>query len=155
RTRFLRSRFAPRRCHAGWTPRDGVGYAKPRRCCVRLTIMRVVILGATGFIGRALVLALLGRGHRVTVLARSVEHARAVLPAGIDIRPISDDTAIAEADAVVNLAGESLAGKRWTKKRKHALVASRIESTRRLVESIAKRDRELPVFVSTSAVGWY
>lgn len=121
--------------------------------------MRTVVLGATGFIGRALVLGLQGKGHQVSALARSPAKARAVLPAGVEIVDFGDDdatrAAIAGADAVVNLAGESIAGKRWTKRRKQRLVASRVGATERLVDAIAARPRALPVLVSASAIGYY
>lgn len=122
-------------------------------------MLRTVVLGATGFIGRALVLGLHGRGHHVTALARSVNRARNLLPAGTDIVDFTDDAAvraaIAGADAVINLAGESIAGKRWTKRRKQVLLASRVGATERLVDAIAARERPLPVLVSASATGYY
>jgi len=120
---------------------------------------RTLVLGATGFIGRALVLGLQGSGHRVSVLARSVDHARALLPAGVDVIDFGDDTAldaaVRDTDAIVNLAGESIAGKRWTAGRKNALIESRVAVTERLVASIAKREQLLPVLVSASAIGAY
>jgi uncharacterized protein (TIGR01777 family) len=121
--------------------------------------MRTVVLGATGFIGRALVLGLQGRAHDICVLARSPAKAHTILPAGVEVVDFNDDAAtrdaIAKADAVVNLAGESIAGKRWTKRRKQLLVTSRIAVTERLVDAIAARERPLPVFVSASAIGYY
>lgn len=121
--------------------------------------MRTVILGATGFVGRALVMSLLGRGHDVSILARDPRRAARGLPAGIDIASFTDDralaAAIASADAVVNLAGESIAGPRWTARRKQQLVDSRIDVTLRLVTASERRAQPLPVFVSASATGWY
>ncbi len=120
---------------------------------------RTVVLGATGFVGRALVLALQGAGHEVSVLARDPARAAAVVPAGVDIADVADDAAldaeIARADAVVNLAGESIAGHRWTARRKRTLIASRVDVTERLVRAIGRRDRPLSVLVSASATGWY
>lgn len=121
--------------------------------------MTVVVSGATGFIGRALVLRLLGEGHRVIALARSAERARGVLPAGVEVVALDDERgaaqAIAAADGVVNLAGEDIGGGRWTGKRKAALRASRVELARRLAAWIEARPEPLPVLVSASAVGWY
>jgi hypothetical protein len=120
---------------------------------------QIVVLGGTGFIGRALILGLQGRGHAVTVLARSPERARAQLPVGVEVADFRDDAAltavVARADAVFDLAGESIAGKRWTRRRKQVLIASRVDTRRRLVDAIAKRANELPVLIATSAVGWY
>lgn len=122
-------------------------------------MQRTLVLGATGFLGRALVLGLQGAGHAVTALARTPERARSLLPAGVEVIDFADDAAldaaVSTADAIVNLAGESIAGKRWTARRKRVLMASRIEPTRRLVASIARRRRPLPVLVSASAIGVY
>ncbi len=119
----------------------------------------VVVIGATGFLGRALTLRLLGDGYRVTALARSPERARSLLPADAVVADLSSQhalsTAIAAADAVVNLAGEGIADRRWTTARRRLLRDSRITVTRRLVEAIAERATPLPVLVSASAVGWY
>lgn len=129
------------------------------RVSITGSVQHIVVLGATGFVGRALVLALLGRGHTVTVLARSPERARHAVPAGVDVADFTEDAVlraeVERADAVVNLAGEPIAGKRWTKRRKHALIDSRVEVTRRLVEAIVARSAPLPVLVSASASGWY
>ena len=62
---------------------------------------------------------------------------------------------ISEIDAVVNLAGESIAPRRWTKERKKLILSSRIDTTRALVESIGKSDRRPKVLISASAVGYY
>ncbi len=121
--------------------------------------MQIVVLGATGFVGRALVLALLARRHGVVVLARAPAGARATLPAGLAVVDFNDDlavrAAVAGADAVVNLAGEPIAGRRWSSRRKRLLTESRVAVTRRLVDAIATRERALPVLVSASATGWY
>lgn len=121
--------------------------------------MNVVVTGATGFIGRALVLRLLGAGHRVTALARDATRARDVLPAGASAVALGDEgacaAALAAADGVVHLAGENIAGGRWTRRRRELLRRSRIDLTRRLVELIDARKTPLPVLVSASAVGWY
>lgn len=132
---------------------------RSRVASIRDPVQHIVVVGATGFIGRALVLALLGRGHTITVLARAPGRARHSLPAGVEVADLADDAvaraAIERADGVVNLAGESIAGKRWTARRKQQLVDSRVEVTRRLVRAIAARGRRLPVLVSASATGWY
>jgi len=121
--------------------------------------MTIVLVGATGFIGRALVLRLLGEGHRVIALARDAARASDVLPAGVDVAALDDRAAcaaaIAAADGVVSLAGESIAGGRWTRRRRERLRASRVELTRWLVELIDARPAPLPVLVTASAIGWY
>ncbi len=121
--------------------------------------MTIVVTGATGFIGRALVLRLLGEGHRVIALARDAARARDGLPAGVEAVALGDEgacaAAIAAADGVVHLAGEDIAGGRWTRRRRERLRASRIDLARRLVGLIDARATPLPVLVSASAVGWY
>lgn len=122
--------------------------------------MHVLITGATGFVGRALALRLLRDGHQVTAWVRSRKRARARL--GGDVALIEAPTAtlavhraVRAADAIVNLAGEPVAGGRWTAKRKQALAGSRIGVTADLVEAIAASDRKPRVLVSASAVGYY
>src|SRR5581483_6909088 len=97
--------------------------------------MIVTISGATGFIGRALVSALAGKRHEVRVLARDPERAKRELNVAAAYRwdgakELPPIEALAGADAVVNLAGESIAGGRWTARRKNALRTSRIDATR-------------------------
>lgn len=103
--------------------------------------MKVVVTGATGFVGSALVAALRARGDTVIVLSRDGGHARAVLG---DIATVTADLQtpgawceeLAGIDAVAHLAGESIAGKRWDARQKQRLRESRVESTRTLVDAI-------------------
>jgi uncharacterized protein (TIGR01777 family) len=120
---------------------------------------RVVVTGATGFIGRALTLRLLGEGWSVTALARSPASARSVLAGDVDVVDWGDNVAVQRAidaaDAIVHLAGESVAGGRWSSRRKAALVASRVALTEQLGALIAARPAPLPALVSASAIGFY
>lgn len=120
--------------------------------------MKVVVTGATGFVGRALVKALRTRGDEVRVLVRNPGEARAQL--GADAFPWDAGTpvpadALAGVDAVVHLAGEGIADKRWTDARKKSLKASRVEGTRRVVEALTAASPRPKVFVSGSAIGFY
>lgn len=126
--------------------------------------MRVFMTGATGFIGRATVLRLLRDGHRVTAWVRDVARARAIFgPAATLVAADSGDSAlcdaVAQADAVINLAGEPIIGRlgslRWTRSRRDALERSRIDVTRRLVAAMRAAERSPDVLVSASAVGVY
>jgi len=121
--------------------------------------MKIVVTGATGFIGRALVLRLLRDRHDVTALVRSVAAAPGKLGAGVAVVDLADRAArtraVEQADAIINLAGENILDGRWTAARKQALRASRLDTTRALVDAIAARATPLPVLVSASAVGWY
>lgn len=122
--------------------------------------MDVFVTGATGLIGRALCAALHERGDRVIAVSRSPDRARGVLPPGAEILD-GDCTArgpwqeaVPAADAVINLAGESLAAGRWTRRRKREFRRSRLETTRRLTEvwPAAGGPRAL---LSGSATGYY
>jgi len=115
--------------------------------------MHHLITGGSGFIGSALCRSLVADGHRVTVLTRDIERARGRVPEAVFL---IDRLDFAEkVDAVVNLAGENLAGGRWTAARKHEFVGSRIGTTKRLLDWIDRQDSAPAVLVSGSAIGWY
>ena len=121
----------------------------------------IVVTGATGFIGTAL-LRRLTTDAQVVALTRDPDTARALLPASCTLaawnahEPVSP-AILRGATAIVHLAGEPVAGGRWTDARKQTILDSRARSTRALVESIAALPRgERPrVLVSASAVGLY
>jgi uncharacterized protein len=119
--------------------------------------MNIVIAGGTGFLGRPLTASLIGDGHDVIVLTRgstAVAGARALTwdPTG-DTGAWS--AAVDGADAVINLAGESIAGKRWTAEHKQRIRDSRVRATRSLAAAIRAAASPPAVFVSGSAVGYY
>jgi uncharacterized protein len=123
-------------------------------------MMRVLVTGATGFIGRALVPFLRRDGHEVVAWVRSEGRARASLGAEVDTLEASTgrDGLVAElgrCDAVVNLAGEPVMGGRWTRSRRAALRDSRVGVTEHLVSALAACPARPSVFVSSSAVGYY
>ena len=128
-------------------------------------MMRVVITGGTGLIGRALSENLASDGHEVIVLSRSPERATH-LPQGVlaerwDARTAEGWGHLAEgAGAIVNLAGASLAGEgffptRWTAERQRVIRESRINSSRAVVEAVARAEERPGVVVQSSAVGYY
>ncbi|MBI4861949.1 MAG: TIGR01777 family protein [Candidatus Riflebacteria bacterium] len=122
--------------------------------------MRILVTGATGFIGRALVQRLRRTGASVVAWARSRERARNRLGAAVDIVPVEvGDAALVEAlsgvDGVVNLAGEPVLPRRWTVERQRELVQSRVGVTERLVAALALASPRPRVLVSASAVGYY
>jgi uncharacterized protein len=117
--------------------------------------MRVVISGATGLVGRALSSSLEQDGHTVSRLVRPGGHPR---PGDVNWDPnsaIVDIPALEGCDAVVNLSGAGIGDARWTAKRKLLLRSSRIDTTRVLIEALARLKRKPSVFVSSSAVGYY
>jgi uncharacterized protein len=117
--------------------------------------MRILITGATGFVGKKLALRLVRKGHEIVVLSRSFTSAQQEMPCPCEVQEWGS-AKLRDIDAVVHLAGESLAAKRWTKSQKKKILESRTESTQRLLELIKKTQGRKPsVFVSTSAIGFY
>jgi uncharacterized protein len=124
--------------------------------------MRVVVGGATGFIGTALVGALLARGDDVTILSVHPARARRLRPE-VEVRewhpPAVDDWAgaLIGAEAVVNLSGTPVIKpwQPWTRPEKAKIRNSRIDSTHALVEGLRLADPRPSVFVSQSAIGYY
>jgi uncharacterized protein (TIGR01777 family) len=122
--------------------------------------MRIVVAGGTGFLGQPLVSSFAADGHEVVILSRSASSsagpgaARAVAwtPNG-DIGPWARE--LDGAAAVVNLAGESIAGHRWTTAHKQRIADSRTNATASLVAAIKKATNPPTVFLSGSAVGYY
>jgi uncharacterized protein (TIGR01777 family) len=125
--------------------------------------MRVAITGATGFIGRRLVDRLLADGRDVVALTRDPARAQTALPAAcraVRWDPEAgdvDSAALRDVDGVLHLAGESVAGGRWTAARKQAIRESRVRGTRVLVRALG--DIPAPgrprVLVGASAIGMY
>lgn len=104
--------------------------------------MRVAVTGSHGFIGSALTAALEADRHDVVRVPRD---------AGGEL----DVSALAGADAVVHLAGEGVAAKRWTAEQKRKVLGSRTQGTTLVAETIADTDRKPRALLSASAVGYY
>ena len=123
--------------------------------------MQVVIAGGSGFLGSALSRSLAADGHDVFILTRQAA-AGARPQAHVSMVPWIPDgksgpwaTAIDGAAAVINLAGESIAARRWTAAQKQKLRDSRILATRSLTAAIQQAPRKPAAFISGSAVGYY
>jgi uncharacterized protein (TIGR01777 family) len=118
--------------------------------------VRIVLAGGSGFLGRALADRFRRDGHTLVVLTRRPESGQsdhvAWTPDGT-VGPWA--AALAGADAIVNLAGEGIADKRWNDERKRALRDSRTLPTRSLVLAIQQMGTPPAVFVNGSAVGYY
>lgn len=129
--------------------------------------MRVVVAGGTGFLGSALAETWAEDGHDVRTLTRALPPGQTRHESGTGVPGITRvgwtpdggagawSESVSGADAVVNLAGASVAGKRWTAGRKAVLRNSRILATRSLVAAIAGAASPPAVFVSSSGVGYY
>jgi uncharacterized protein len=117
----------------------------------------VLISGGSGFIGRNLTTLLLAKGYSVSILSRSEKQNKGdVFYYKWDVaKQTIDDEAILKADYIIHLAGENIAEKRWTAKRKAAIIESREKSTQLLYSVLKKHYKKLDAFVSASAVGIY
>lgn len=115
--------------------------------------MRVVVSGSSGLIGSAVVDELLSRGHQVVRLVR-----RTPRQGEVQWDPghgILDPGTLADVDAVVHLAGEPIAAKRWSPDQKQRILDSRVKGTRLLAQTLSRLEPRPRVFVSGSAIGYY
>ncbi len=121
--------------------------------------MKILVTGSSGLVGTALVSALARGGHTVCRLVRpqSAGSERAKEGFVVAWNPATGELGGAGvgADAVVNLAGASIADGRWTVQRKALLRSSRIDTTRALVGALTKMNARPSVLVSASAIGYY
>lgn len=106
--------------------------------------MRIVITGSSGFVGQNLKLFLEKQGHEIIPLHYYELSAGKLLPV----------EKIDGSDAIINLAGASIAG-RWTRKRKRLIYTSRIHTTRKIVETICKCNKRPEILINASAIGIY
>jgi hypothetical protein len=123
--------------------------------------MRILVSGSTGFVGTALTEALEGQGHQLARLVRAASSRKDACPPSaqsVAWDPVASqfDAASAEgADALVHLAGASIADGRWNVPRKQLLRTSRVDATRHLFAALAKLHRPPRVIVAASAIGYY
>ena len=117
--------------------------------------MKILVTGATGLVGSALIQSLTSSGHSVVRLVRSQAS-----PDRSDVRwdpnaGTIDKAGLEGLDAVVHLAGENIAEGRWNEEKKRRIRDSRVKGTRLLCETIAQLERPPKVLVSASAIGYY
>jgi uncharacterized protein len=119
------------------------------------TPLRILITGATGFIGQSLVPLLLAQGHQVIVWSRSSQKAKAQF--GFSVEAVADLQEIDDqlVDLVINLAGARILGMPWAESRRKVLYSSRIDLTKKLVEWMQSRTQKPSLFLSASAIGYY
>lgn len=116
--------------------------------------MKIIIAGASGFVGTALAQVLVAEGHEVVRLVRREAAGKGELRWDPAVGKL-EVAALEGVDAVVNLSGENVGAGRWTAKRRGAILQSRVDATRTLVTTMQKLARKPVVFVSASAVGFY
>jgi len=124
--------------------------------------MRILVSGSTGFLGTALVETLEAQGHAIARLVRpetsrkNAAGARAQTAVAWDPVAGQFDASAAEgAEALIHLAGASIAGGRWNASRKELLRTSRIAAARHLIAALAKLQRPPRAIVAASAIGYY
>lgn len=117
---------------------------------------KVLISGGSGLIGRHLTGFLLQKGYEVAWLSRSVKPQKEVKMFKWDVDAADiDPEAIVWADVLIHLAGESIAGKRWTTKRKQEIIESRTKSTELLISAMQQNNHHIEQVVAASAIGFY
>lgn len=128
--------------------------------------MKVIITGGTGSIGRYLIKELTQHGHQLVILSRSPDKHRGSFDANVELAKWDAETAEgwAEqadgADAIINFAGENLAGEgflpsRWTEEKKLKIVRSRLKAGEAVVEAVSAAGQKPKVVLQASAVGYY
>lgn len=117
--------------------------------------MKILISGSTGLVGEALIKSLTNDGHEVVRLVRRERSTGAL---EIEWHPNQgriDSQHLEGFDAVVHLAGESIASGRWSEAKKRSIRESRTKGTSLLSESLARLSHPPSVFLSASAIGYY
>lgn len=119
--------------------------------------MKILIGGGSGFLGRTLVPVLLHEGHQVTVMGREINRLKNIFPADVklaswgELNELNPD----EFDAVINLAGANIAGKRWSDAYKQEMLSSRVKFTDELSAWCSKATQSHPHLYNASAIGYY
>ncbi len=122
--------------------------------------MKIIAAAGTGFIGKALVRRLLEEGHSVVVLSRNPskvesKHQSLIVDHWDGTHVDTWVKHIDGSDVVINLAGEIIAGKRWSQRQKEIILKSRVDSTKALVSAIATSPNKPSLLINFSGVGFY
>ena len=123
--------------------------------------MKIFVAGGTGLIGSLLVKDLLSKNHEISILSRNKKkvekqwEGKVKAIEGNVTQSGSWQVELNGQDAVINLVGENIMKKRWTKKRKQVLYDSRIESTKNLVTAVQKATEKPTIFISVSGADYY
>ncbi len=115
--------------------------------------MRILISGATGLVGSALVESLHSKGHTIRCLQRNKKPGSTSIWKTDDLFPSLDSNE--PFDTVIHLAGENVADGRWSNSRKRRIMSSRVDGTRELVEYLSTLPQPPKTFISASAIGYY
>lgn len=119
--------------------------------------MNIIVCGASGFVGRNLIPALLDEHHQILVIGRDINKVKNIFKNTVsylnwdELESISPD----EFDAIINLSGENIANNRWTPRIKKQIKESRVNSTKKLVSWCLKSKNKKPHLYNASAIGIY
>ncbi len=117
---------------------------------------KILLTGGTGLIGRQLCRTIARHGDAITVVSRRPGKAAALCGVPIDVLGSLDEISpVDHFDAVINLAGAPILGRRWSARRKRVLVDSRVALTTALVHKLAQTEAHPAVFINASAIGYY
>jgi len=123
--------------------------------------MKALIFGGTGFVGGHLTEELLANGYQVLVVTRNRHNSASGLEQKVEVIEWDNNSLPSfineseEIDVVVNLAGESIGNRRWSRSVKQEILTSRIRTTRAIVAAINDGTIQPKVFINASAVGYY
>ena len=117
--------------------------------------LKILVTGSSGLIGSALVPFLTSGGHKVVRLVRKPEQSGADVVCWDPAAGLLDAAQLEGLDAVVHLAGENIAGRRWSVAQKARIRDSRVESTQILCQALGRLRRPPRVLVAASAIGYY
>lgn len=118
-------------------------------------LLSVAITGASGLVGSALTTLLTTSGHRVVRMVRTPRSSRGQVALWDPNKGLLEPAKMEGLDAVVHLAGESIAQGRWTRGKKERILSSRVEGTSNLIRSLSDLERPPRTFLSASAIGIY
>jgi hypothetical protein len=122
--------------------------------------MKVLVFGGTGFIGKNLYTELLSAGHEVCIVSRRPEKAipqgrgAAIVKWNSSACPLPAEL-LDNVDLIINLAGESIASRRWTQAVKEKILNSRVQTTRAIVNAISRKQVAPKALINASAIGFY
>ncbi|HAG11897.1 MAG TPA: TIGR01777 family protein [Desulfotomaculum sp.] len=122
--------------------------------------MKVLVFGGTGFIGKNLCAELLSAGHEVCIVSRRPEkaspqgHGASIVKWDNSAGPLPAEP-LDDVGLIINLAGESIACRRWTQTVKEKILSSRIQTTQAIVDAISRQKAAPKALINASAIGFY
>lgn len=143
------------KCERGSKRYDGCDGLRGATAIRRPTIVRILLTGGTGLIGRALCRQWRAQGHDLVVWSRSPERVARLCAGAHGVATLRELDGAPPFDAVINLAGAPIADRPWTVQRRKVLWRSRVDLTRELVDWLSRCEQRPRVLISGSATGWY